>query len=381
MNKIAKLFVAATAILGGGSAAHAQALHVLIACDTNDPSIGAGVVSNMENLSKLAQEAFGVLQCEGCYTVFPAPECTKENVTRWIKELESGPDDTILFMYSGHGGRALNDDDRFPQMCMNNPSNQAGFLPVSHVAKMLQAKNPRLSIVITECCNSEASWVQRKPYYAMASGDYTSAGDYDAKALRDLFFNPRGSIVITSSKPKEYSFICVRGDGIGGIFVNEFIDAYQDATKNHALEADWNKIFDKVHDNLYAMEFNLEGRTHRQEPMAEIALIKPGTDRQVDKKRDFSTSGSLFESLQYLVNPATDVQVRLSKIPEIFNRHFTSGAKVFNIAADGRTIVDREDAEDFLRRITLSRNIRQISVINGSDTERNSVIKVHELRK
>ncbi len=379
MKNVYYKIVALICLVLSANMGKAQTMHVLIACDTNDPSIGTGVVVNMENLSRLAQEVIGVLDCESTITVYDAPKCTKENVMSWIKNLSVEPDDVVMFMYSGHGGRAINDNDPFSQMCMNNPAKQAGFLPVSHVDKWLEAKNPRLRIIITECCNSEDRGIKIKPFYAMAAGNYTEESSYNKKALRDLFFNAKGKVMITSSKASEYSWICTDPKGFGGYFVSNFIDSFNDAAKSGRLPATWNAIFNDVHSKVSQLKFNHDGRTYTQEPFAQISE-KKSSDKDIDHP-DKTKTGTLFESLQYLVNSNIPVDTRLAKISEIYNRHFTPEAKVLTIAANGKSIVDREDAMSFLKRITLSHNIKQISILNGDNENRNSTIKVHELRK
>lgn len=379
MKTLSRKIFALVCLLLSVSIVKAQTMHVLIACDTKDPSIGVGVVKNMENLSRLAQEVIGVLDCESTLEIFDAPQCTKENVMNWIKNLSVEPDDVILFFYSGHGGRALNDNDPFSQMCMNNPARQEGFLPVSHVEKWLAAKNPRLRIIITECCNSEDPGIRIKPFYAMAAGNYTDEASYNKKALRDLFFNATGKVMITSSKATEYSWICTDPNGCGGIFVANFIDSFNDAAKSGTLPATWNAIFKDVHSKVSQLKFNQNNRVYTQEPYAVISE-KKDPDKDI-RHPDKTKTGTLFESLQYLVNSEIPADTRLAKIPEIYNRHFTPDAKVLTIAANGTSVVDREDALAFLKRITLSRKIKQISILNGDNEKRNSSIKVHELRK
>lgn len=39
-----------------------------------------------------------------------------------------------------------------------------------------------------------------------------------------------------------------------------------------------------------------------------------------------------------------------------------------------------EDVADFLRRLALSDNIKQINILEGNNTGQNSIITVHEIR-
>ena len=133
----------ATAIAQTSSA---QTLHALVAGCTNDPSIGKGAKQNVADVSNLLQSAAAAMDCEFDFEVFEDPQCTKANVINWINNLDIEKDDVVVFFYSGHGGRALNDSDPFPQMCMNNPRRQDLFMPVAQVDKLIAAKSPRLRL-------------------------------------------------------------------------------------------------------------------------------------------------------------------------------------------------------------------------------------------
>lgn len=69
--------------------------------------------------------------------------------------------------------------------------------------------------------------------------------------------------------------------------------------------------------------------------------------------------GSLYETLQYLVNDNINVDTRLGMINQVKNRHFTSDAKVATIASNGTTVLDYEDVDVFLKRIILSTLYRE----------------------
>ncbi len=380
MNTVSKLIFTILFVFLCPYYVYSQAMHALVVAATEDDRIGKGVVKNMQNMTKIIQDVANVLDCEFEFEQFGDSQCTKVDVTEWINNLDIEPDDVVFFFYSGHGGRALNDTDIFPQMCMNNPSNQALYMPVAHVENLIVKKNPRLVIIITECCNAESAGIRIKPLFAMSEEKYSSASDYDPKALRDLFFNAKGIVKISSSKPTEYSWICNTSDeNGGGIFVNHFIDSFNDAVKYGKLAADWKTIFNSTHDKVYAEEIRVHGKLYRQEPISMITETKQ-QDKNINiVKRD--KVGSLYETLQYLVDDKVSVDKRLGMINQVKKRHFTPDAKVVTLAANGITVIDYEDVDVFLKRIILSLYIENITVLNGSNDELNSLIKVQEMRK
>lgn len=358
----------------------AQTMHVLLTGATNDRSIGLGAKKNLQNYSTMLQSVIAALDCNYSFSVYDDPLCTKANVINWINELELGSDDVVVFYYSGHGGRALNDPDPFPQMCMNRPDNESLYMPVKQVKTLLEKKDPgpRLAIIITECCNSESAGIRIKPLFAMSTEKYISLASFNEKALRDLFFNTKGLVMISSSKAKEYSFICPTLDSNGGgIFSNQFLDSFYGAVKEGSITARWDAIFRDTHDEVYGQQIPYKGKMYRQEPISEISenLKK---DKVIEKRKDEVKTETLHDVLQFLCNRNIDVDSRLAKVNAIKSRFFTPDAKVATIAANGTTIVDYEDADVFLKRIVLSSVIKGLAVVDGSNNK-NSLIKVHEL--
>ena len=71
---------------------------------------------------------------------------------------------------------------------------------------------------------------------------------------------------------------------------------------------------------------------------------------------------------------------RLAKMSTILNKHFTSDAHVVTVGRNGTSKIAYEEAEEFLRRLALSNNIKQVNILEGSKTGKNSIITVHEVR-
>ena len=88
---------------------------------------------------------------------------------------------------------------------------------------------------------------------------------------------------------------------------------------------------------------------------------------------------TLANDLKTLLDKSNDIDNRLGQISGILSRNFTSNAKVMTLGRDMNTVVDYEDAEDFLRRIAMSPFIQQVNIVEQNEGK-SQLIKVHEVR-
>lgn len=92
---------------------------------------------------------------------------------------------------------------------------------------------------------------------------------------------------------------------------------------------------------------------------------------------------NMLSAISVLLNRNLEAGYRLKLIPDIINTYFASSyVKVQTVGRDMQTIVDTEEIETFLRRITLDKKMRQINVIteNKDGSGKCSYLKVHEVR-
>lgn len=210
---------AAVAALAG-----AQTIHSIVFCHTTDASIGRPMTTEMANLKK----QIGVIEsCLDDYaaerTFLDGPMCTRENLKKVIDEMEIEEEDIVLTFYGGHGAHAANDSDPWPQYCMNVPTaaGQNSWVPMALLANWLKAKptQPRLTVILSNCCNSVSPMVTRKPLWAMG-GDYTSLDNIKPENIRTLF-SGKGVVMMTSSRVPEPSWC---NDMTGGLFTTDFVE-------------------------------------------------------------------------------------------------------------------------------------------------------------
>lgn len=362
---------------------YAQKLHVIVFCDTNDKIIGVNkeaerkmTVNEMEIISGILEE-YGyyseITQCYGTY-------CSKNTLMQVINDLSVQSDDVVFFYYGGHGSHAYNNsNDIWPQMCLGE-RNENNWVPAELLKNMILKKGPRLAVIITACCNKEQDGVTIKST-VVESESYTTENKINKEAYKKLFLDFSGLVMMTSSQLGQYSF----SNEQGGFFCRAFWGAMEYMGEGQ-ISPDWNELCETVKKVVSNLDINYDGRIVHQIPdyrvvpsdkLANQSIGKKQNTQQIQKVNNVVTS--LSNDLNKLLDKSISTDSRLQMIDGLLSTHFASGAKVRTLGRDMETVVDYEDAELFLRRITMSPFIKQINVVeeNGG---KNHIITVHELR-
>ena len=372
MKQSIKLFLFAMILASGVIVSHAQTLHTIVFCNTIDESIGESMKIELMNVTNQIKKINDLIEYDVDFYKLDGPICTKANLKRAIDQLDVDEDDVILTFYGGHGSHAKNDPDPWPQYCMNTGiEDQSNWVPMSHVAKWVQAKNPRLAIILSNCCNVVQGATTIKPLWAMG-GDYTSLDGVSADKYKQLF-SAKGMVMATSSKVPEPSWC---NAVMGGLFTSDLIDVLQ-MVGSGSVSPDWNSVLKRTYDKCSARDIvDRDGNHHRQHPLYEVTGGKGPVPPEppIDKPR--VDNDPLQQALNELVNSSLSQDSRLGKRQGILNRYFSGISKVRTVGTDLKTVVEYEDPADFLRRICLSPFIKKVNVLSKD----NGTLIVHEIR-
>lgn len=101
----------------------ANTIHTIIFADTNDQSIGQSVRVDVKKFQNWANMVADALKTDGysqkVYN-YSGNLCSKSNLLDVVNNLYC-TDDIVLFYYSGHGSRSINDVSKFPRQCFFRP--------------------------------------------------------------------------------------------------------------------------------------------------------------------------------------------------------------------------------------------------------------------
>jgi len=202
-------------------------LHAIIAADTDDETVGKSVEIDLENVGKLLlsiQDNTGLrLQTRS----ISGNELTRNKVIEALNQLSVGPNDVVIFYYSGHGVN-LNKGSKWPALVFGGR-----FLDLDEVKARIKAKNPRFLMVFADACNNLVQVI---------SSFRGTKGMPRAKNYRQLFLNYRGDIMASSSIPGQKSW---GNNGDGGFFTQAFLNHFNEELAS-ASTPSWQAIMERA---------------------------------------------------------------------------------------------------------------------------------------
>lgn len=263
------------------SVSSAQTIHTIVFADTNDNSIGEGVAVNVNNVINWTNMISNSLSPEGYKSktyVYNGDMCNKETLLSFLDNFSCN-NDIVVFYYGGHGGRSTIDTSKYPRMCLG-ANEEHKFVKLSDVENILKSKNPRLQIIIADCCNSyyNGNLPMSRP---MAMGTNPNPISYERSMIKELFINNRGSIICTGATQGEYGWI---NKFEGGLFTQSLLRCF-DFTLNRSEEVPlWNTIISDASDETFYLSnsaYLARLITKTQRPVFDVDVNKT---TQVNKK-------------------------------------------------------------------------------------------------
>ena len=370
---------------------NSQTLHAIIFANTKCPGeepgsmgIGPSVTCDYQRMKIEFETMASFLNYKKDFQWYegsPNHFC-RTNLESALNNLSCGKDDIVIFYYSGHGGRSPKEtQDPFPWMQLvvdpyRTPWNASQYYSLSQVLKRIEAKQPRLSIVLGDLCNSLSNAIPPKDVPEMKGATKISKAPCDF--YKDLFLKVKGSIISSSSKPGETS----AAFSDGGAFTICFTEALQIMVSNN-MEPDWETL-------LEGTKMRTSKVTQgKQNPIYEARLQKvsdiPSTSEQPSvSPQPTSEEREIANYLTAIGNRNTAIKERINLVYQTLNLFFASPqAKVEVVGRDGKTIVATKYASAYLNNLSIARNL--VKVINVDQTEGNNgkltYLKVHEMYK
>lgn len=255
-------------------------LHFILVAETNDPAIGT--IDDLVNARAWAETiaantglALNLQTCAG-------DDVTLLRVSQVVNNLDVTSDDVVYFYYSGHGGNP--DHRKWPVMYfLSSIASGGGGVAFDDVVTALQAKGPRLLIVLADCCNNYFDEAGR---YAPRF-DAGSPNPLEIENFRRLFVDFEGTVLASGSSPGEYS---LGGEGFGGLFTNTFMDVFMGLARTRS-DLTWDEVLSQASINTAAEAATVDHVDQHPQFAVVEGLVLSQTPDELDLGEDAGTTG------------------------------------------------------------------------------------------
>ncbi len=345
----------------------AQTLHAILFADTKDEKVGEFDLEDYYHMALEFESIKGYANLTLKNYYFKDDKCNRKNLENVLNDLQCSPNDVVFFYYSGHGGRSTQDKSDYPQMCLGEKY-ESNFYPLETVADIIKEKNPRLSIIMADCCNSISSGISPKVNISSGSSRL-SKGSTDV--YKDLFNRKKGRVIISSSKKGETSGVYPNPKG--GAFTVSFLSCLQYLVDG-TIAGGWPELLDltqmltkeiKGHSPIYEIDVEDTMETISPQP---ITVVAEATD--------------LVSALINIANERNSYSERIDLIEPMLQKYFASPkAKIQVVGRNNTTIVATETAEDFLNRLSTAYHLVNVAKIDSQENIDGKIVllRVHEM--
>ena len=399
-----KLAIIVLMLLGAMAAqVQAKTIHWLTFIDTTDPKVGE-VDKNTRKIlyshwidlvnASLKEQGYNV----NIIDVFGS-KTSPETCINVINDFDCNSEDIVVFYYVGHGTENTG-TSRFPLMFMGQ--NDVNKL-IAHdwVHNKLKSCNPRLTITISMCCNARQGAPGRMaPTFTANYGNAYIDQDM-SECIKRMFLDFKGDIKITSASPTESSWACDSNIGPTDYFTINLLDQFNNVlpTQNNP---DWESMMSAIKKDVSSDVKTCESIQRRfpgstQTPYWESNGVREGnlvsstrpvvtspTPPQTPTRQDDRTiiKTELDRVLAFISSANVDEEEREEIVDNILP-FFARKLVVRMMSQDGEMVIDKESISDFLGRISTSRLLKNVSVVDFDMNEdgKISVLKVREVYK
>lgn len=380
-----------------------QTLHAIIFANTQNDGIGQSVTVD---LKRMGLEVTTIAKSIG-YTLkkyYYYGEPTKfnhHNLDKVLTDLSCASDDIVFFYYSGHGLRAENEKTDFPEMCLYVNSKDfftnAQLYPLYDVYSRIVNKQPRLTIVMGDLCNSLIKGYYRNEGNSSKGATILSKGT--CNVYKNLFLNTKGGLIVTSSEPEYTSGCYVFSENgnwyhAGGYLTHSFLRTLQSFV-SQAEDVNWQSLMDNTIALTKELSKNdVNGNPVRpqvpiyksdivpiQSPLSETNIITPPQAPLASNDEEITLQDNLAYSLSMICNQSISKLDRIRNIPKAKNYFENTQIRVQVVGFDNRTIVNTCGIGEYLNYLSIATKMDQVVVLETqkNDTGKITYMKVHEI--
>jgi len=222
-------------LFGCGDIASAQTIHLITIADTNDLNIGSGTLGNTLRVAEFVNRAAAEMKVTVSRQDVSGKSFSCNRIAEAVGLLKAGPEDVVIFYYSGHGFRTDDNVTSFPDLYCGEEAFTGSAPRLLNIAAALAKKGARLTITVADSCNVLAT----QPLPQLPGAATASIPVSREKQYRKLFFGHRGTLTMSGAVKGQFSWYTPQH----GLFTNQLFNAL-DAATHPSKQGLWKDVTD-----------------------------------------------------------------------------------------------------------------------------------------
>jgi hypothetical protein len=230
--------VVCTLVSAPATAQQPGKVYALLVADSNDKKIGVGGIEDSKAMMNALLTGLGDKRLDPPATL-TGNEVSREAILRHFAGLNVGPEDVLLFHFSGHGGMQFK-PKREHYLQLNGD-----IMARSELRRAMQEKNPALVVILTDCCSSTIPDAERRHIPGKKWGPPARPGlDHVEPGFARLLFHTRGLVDITAADDGTSAI----GSSAGGAFTRALHDVLLADKNLNRKDLTWEDFYPQLKD-------------------------------------------------------------------------------------------------------------------------------------
>lgn len=178
--------------------------HIILVGDTFS-DLKEQVISDLGMMHAQTTQLANTIGASPKISVLRDHAVSRKTILQAIDRLYVQPDDYLLFYYSGHGFRQQEKRSPWPNFYF--PAIDQ-YIALDEVLEHLKTKKVKFGLVVADCCNN----AQEEDWPDVAQFNFQTLNrKHISPAIRHLFENSQGWLVVSGSEPGEYAWATEEG--------------------------------------------------------------------------------------------------------------------------------------------------------------------------
>lgn len=233
-------------------------IHLITVANTMIPDIGTSCDVDKTNIINEFEVISHELKMKLVKTTIDGKNLTKANVTTALDDLKPGPNDVVVFFYSGHGFRWKDQTSSYPSIDLRYSNYQSvsqdNSYYLSNIYNVIIKKGARLNIVIGDCCNTSIGITSRNGDFSLSS---RSQEQGKVEKLKKLFLKSKGNLLIAAAKPNQTS--CGNSRSGGYLISSLFASITKETSYLNSTTPSWESVVTRAISTAKYKTQNLNG--------------------------------------------------------------------------------------------------------------------------